>query len=354
MTRDQIKKMNEFLNGTEPEDDGTIKTLADFDQYRITDKTDIPIPEPFIQIGGETITTSDALTTISGPSKGGKTALCSALIAGAISTSTYDGIDEITVKPNIERKAVIHIDTEQARYLHQVKHKTILHRNFITECPDYFLSYNIRKLPIDKYSNVTTGICDAAKNQFNGIHSIWIDGGADYVTDVNDAATSNAIIKFFEDLSTDYSCPVIIVLHTNPGGDKERGHFGSQCQRKSEAVISVKNENDISYIESKFLRHAGKNDVPQVQFAYDKSKGYHVGCGTRDNKTGDKTQKNVDRIGKLCADVFGGQKSYAYGDAITKIMGVAFVQQRTAKEYFSTMTAANLIIQGDDKHWRKV
>jgi hypothetical protein len=329
-------------------------TLADFEQYRITDKTNIPIPEPLILINGEIITTSDALTVISGASKSGKTALESILISGSITTSTYDGIEGIEVLQNTNRKAVIHLDTEQSRWKHQQKHKTIIQRANFSTCPDYFLSYNIRKLPINQYASFTKTLCDAAKNQFNGVHSIWIDGGADYINDVNDATTSNAIIKFFEGLGTDYSCPVIVILHTNPGGEKERGHFGSQCQRKAEAVLSVKNENDVSYIEAKFLRNAGKGDVPQLQFVFDKSKGYHVGCGTREKKQVDKSQKNIEKIKKYCSDVFSGQNSFAYGDAITKIMGVASVQQRTAKDYFQMMTAANLIIQGDDKLWRKV
>ena len=327
--------------------------LEDFEQWRITDKTNIPIQEPLILINGEIITTSDALTVISGASKSGKTALESVLIAGSIATSDYDGIEGIDILRNTNRKAVIHFDTEQSRWNHQQKHKTILHRANFISCPDFFLSYNIRKLDIGKYSTITKNICNAAQNQFNGIHSIWIDGGADYISDVNDAMQSNALVKFFDDLGSDYSCPVIVILHTNPGGEKERGHFGSQCQRKAEAILTVKNENDISYIDAKFLRHAGKGDVPQLQFVFDKSKGYHVGCGTRVNTPMDKTQKKAFQMQTICNDVFGGQCSYNYTEAINKIIGFSFVSERTAKTYFSTMNATGLIKKGDDNLWRK-
>lgn len=328
---------------------------SDLEKWRITDKTKIPIPEPTITIAGETITTSEALTVISGASKSGKSALLSVLVAGAIvQDGFYDGIAEIEVLHNASQKAVIHLDTEQARHLHQVKLKTILKRASLTTCPDYYLSYNIRQLDYASYSNVTTAICDSATQKFNGIHSVWIDGGADYIADVNDASLSNAIVKYFEDLSIKYHCPVIIILHTNPNGDKERGHFGSQCQRKAEAVLTVKNDDtDVSYIEGKFLRQAGKNSIPRIQFYFDKSKGYHVGCGTKSADV-DRTQKKANQMQNLCTEVFGGQRSLLYSEAVDAIVGNTLCSERTAKTYFQTLRAAKLIEQANDKRWRKI
>ena len=87
--------------------------------------------------------------------------------------------------PNDEHKAVIHFDTEQDRWTQQYNHKTILKRARIDHCPDFMLSYNIRQLPIENYQDIVNDICRAATEQFNGIHSIWIDGGADFIHDTN-------------------------------------------------------------------------------------------------------------------------------------------------------------------------
>lgn len=62
-----------------------IPTLADFEQYRITDSTAIKEPVPVIKINGETISTEGNITTISGASKSGKSAFTGWIIAGAIS-----------------------------------------------------------------------------------------------------------------------------------------------------------------------------------------------------------------------------------------------------------------------------
>lgn len=328
--------------------------LAKYDHLRITDTTPIEPPVPVITINEEIISTESNLTTISGASKSGKSAFTSILIAGAISKDgIIDGLDSVVVQPNSNSKAVLHFDTEQARHKHQYNVKSILRRAGMDSTPDYFLSYNIRELDISEYETVTGDICLAASERFGGIHLIVIDGIADYISDVNDPVQSNTIVKFFGGLAIKYRTPIIAIVHTNPGSDKERGHLGSECQRKSESVITVKTEGDISYIEPKFLRMAGKGSIPLVQFMYDKNKGYHVGCGI---KVDDKATKDGQRIAQLEAlanVVFGGQKALSYGEAKEAIMRETKKSEAPAKAMFKEMKAHEMIKQGPDKNWRR-
>lgn len=342
------KKLGDYVDAILKKDN-----LNDYDHLRITDKTDIQVPPPLVTINKQTIVTIEALSTISGQSKSGKSAITGVLIAGAISKdSDIDGFPLIEVKPNLEGKAVIHIDTEQARHKQQSNLKSILKRAGVFECPANLLSYNIRQLDIEKYAEVTNHICECANREFGGIHSIWIDGGADYIADVNDAAQSNAIVKFFEDLAIKYHTAVIIIVHTNPGSDKERGHFGSTCQRKSESVLIIKKNGDISSLEAKFLRNAGNGDVPKIEFAYNKEKGYHTYVGIGKESLDAKTNRRIEAIHQSHIEVFSGQRSYAYKDAIQAIMSKAGIAERTAKDYFTHMKSTNLIYQADDNYWR--
>lgn len=328
-------------------------SLVEYEHLRITDKTAILQPIPLVTINKETIITSEALSTISGQSKGGKSAIIGILIAGSISKDgEIDGLAGIEVRLNPEGLAVIHLDTEQARHKQQSNLKSILKRAGLPECPSYLLSYNIRQLDIEKYAEITNSICERAFKEFGGIHSIWIDGGADYIADVNDAAQSNAIIKFFEDLAIKYKTAVIIIVHTNPGGDKERGHFGSTCQRKSESVLTVKKNGDISSLEAKFLRNAGNGDIPKIEFAYNKEKGYHTYVGVGIDIPIDKPNRRLEAIRQSHVLVFSGQRSYTYKDAIHAIRFAAHVGERTAKDYFTHMKANNMIYQGVDNNWR--
>lgn len=338
------------LNG-QPLPENHSLTLADFEQYRITNRTEIPYPTPILKINGDRVATPDAIVTISGQPKSGKSALTGILIAGAISIDgDIDGLPGIEVLPNDERKAVIHFDTEQDRWTHQYNHKSILKRSNLTNCPDYLCSYNVRQLEIDQYQSIVDGICEASEDKFGGVHSIWIDGGADFVSDVNNIEQSTSIIHYFELLAIRFHTAVFIVVHTNPGTDKERGHFGSTCQRKSSGILSVKKEGDISYLDSKMMRFAGS--TPKIQFKYDTIKGYHVHCNDVADLEGKKAIDRLEKAKQVSEVVFGGQRSFSYGESIDAIMKHTNKAECTAKNIFKDMKAHEMIISGSDKNWR--
>ena len=332
--------------------------LLEFDYLRITDTTDIPKPVPVVTINGEIISTECNMTTISGSSKSGKSAFTSIILAGAISkTGNIDGLEYLEVKPNEHGKAVVHFDTEQARHKHQSNVKSILKRCDYGSCPDYFLSYNIRQLDISSYKDTTEKICDTANAAFNGIHLIVIDGIADFISDVNETIQANAVVKFFEDLAIKFNCPLITIIHTNPGGgasagDKERGHLGSQCQRKSESLLSIKNDGDISFMEPKLLRMAGKGDIPILQFAYNKEKGYHTSLGVKPTGDDAKSEKRKQELMKIANKVFGGQKAFMYKEAVKEIEEVIGCGATKAKRLIVDMKDAGLIFQDNDGWYR--
>jgi len=340
------------LNG-EPLPETATHTLEAFEPYRITDSTQIPAPIPILKIAGETISTPEHLTVISGAPKSGKTSFCSILIAGAISQTgeIFDALDLINVLPNRNGLAVLHFETEQAPWKHQANISGILKRAGLDHCPDYFLSYNIRQIPIEELNEFITGVCQAAAAQFGGIFIVFIDGIADLIRDPNDQAESFDIVKFLENIAQEYFCPVVVVLHTNPGSDKERGHLGSQVQRKAEAVLQVKKEGNVSYLDPKLLRHAG-DDIPKIQFQFDPGRGYHVQCSI-DNPTDRRAIEKKEKLEALAAKVFSGQVAYKYGEAIKQIIKHTAKSERTAKDLFSELKAHEIINQGTDENWRK-
>jgi hypothetical protein len=310
------------------------------------------MPVPVITINDEIISTEGNLTIISGASKSGKSAFASILLAGAISVDgVIDGLNYVNVQANADKKAVIHIDTEQARHTHHTNFMSILRRANLDDC-DYFLSYNIRQLERAKYMQVTSDICEGALERYKGIHLIVIDGIADFINDVNDVEQSIAIIKYFEKLAIKYRTPIVVVMHTNPGTNKERGHLGSHCQRKCESLLTIKNDGDVSFIEPKLLRMAGKDDIPNIQFMYDKNKGYHVDCGVRSLSAEDKALQKTESLHDLCHEVFAEESFYSYHDAIEEIMIHTGKSINIAKAFFKEMKTQQLITQGEDKCWR--
>ncbi|HKC69471.1 MAG TPA: hypothetical protein VKG26_14645, partial [Bacteroidia bacterium] len=221
----------------------------------------------------------------------------------------------------------------------------------LNDC-DYFLSYNMRQLEVAKYQQMTTDICEGALERYKGIHLIVIDGIADFINDVNDVEQSTDIVKYFEKLAITYRTSIVVIMHTNPGTNKERGHLGSHCQRKCESLLTIKTDGDISFIEPKLLRMAGKDGIPNIQFRYDKSKGYHVDCGVRILSAEDKALQKTESLHDLCREVFAQQSFYSYHRAIEEIMIYTGKSINTAKAFFKDMKTQQLITQGEDKCWR--
>lgn len=326
-------------------------SLKDFDYLRITKEKDIPNPDPTIKIGGGAFASPGNISAISAAAKAGKTAFTGALIAGAISMDgNIDGFNDVEVMTNISGKAVIHFDTEQSEADQQYFVRTVMRRAQVESTPDYYRSYNIRKLELSEYKEKTSTICQLCSDEFNGVHLIIIDGGADYVLSVNDEEQTTIILDYFKHLSIHFNCPVILVVHLNPGSEKERGHLGSSLQRKCYALYTIKKEGEVSTAEPKFMRKAG-NDIPLIHFAFDKEKGYHIQIDAP-NKADAKAKKESARFKELAANVFTIPNAFGHDEAVEKIMKDTQKQWSTAKTYLKNMTAWELVIKGDDGRYR--
>lgn len=325
-----------------------------FEHLRIRDTTPIQPVAPIITMNGEIITTEGNITTISGEAKCGKTAFASILISSALSEKgIVNGMEELYVLPNTSGKAILHFDTEQARHTHKKNHLAILSRSGLAACPEYFCSYNLKSLDPEEFTKITREICEYSHNLFNGIHLIIVDSVADYLADFNDTIESGFVISFFEKLAINYSVPIIIVIHTNPGKiQKEIGHLGSYFQRRSESVLTIKTDNNFSYVIPKYLRMADKKDILPIKFTYDKELGYHTGCKINNKIQFDDDTDRVAAISKICLGIFKDGLSLLLDDAIQAIIKKTHKATGTAKGMFKEMVAHDMITQGSNKKWK--
>ncbi|MGN6248950.1 MAG: hypothetical protein ACTHNG_11375 [Ginsengibacter sp.] len=343
----QIKDIS--INGEEPK----IKFLSEFEKYRITKEKQIPHPAPTVKIDEASIGARGNLLGISAQIKAGKSAIKGVFISGVISESGVpDGFPTIHCEP-ANGKAIIDLDTEQSEADQQDNLNAILNRAGIDTTPDNLLSYNIRQLTMKDYREFTDTICTLAAEKFGGIHLISIDGGADYIASVNDEEQANEILEYFTHLSIRFDCPVIIIVHLNPNSDKERGHFGSQLQRKCFGLLTIEKAkgSDISTLTPKAFRKAGNTDVQPIHFAYDKEKRYHVQVDAPDRET-EKAAVIVNKHKKIAEEVFSGQISLSYTDAVKAIMKRTNRKDRTAKEMVKDMAGWGFILRGDDGNYR--
>ena len=327
--------------------------LSDFEKYRITKEKTILRPNPTIKINDAAIAAPHNLLGISAQMKAGKSAIKGAFIAGTFTESgTPDGFPTIVCEP-ANGKAVIDLDTEQSEADQQDNLNAILNRAGLDATPENLQSYNIRQLSMKDYREFTDNICTLCAEKFGGIHLISVDGGADFISSVNDEEQANEILEYFTHLSIRFNCPVIIIVHLNPNSDKERGHFGSQLQRKCYGLLTIEKTkgSDISTLIPKAFRKAGNGDVQPVHFIYNKEKHYHVQIDAPD-KESEHAATMVIKHKKIAKEVFPGQTSYSYSDAVKKIMQQANRKERTAKEMIKDMSGWEFILKGEDGNYR--
>lgn len=332
-----------------------VSTLNDFAHLLVDENSDFPEPLAVISIGGETISTPGNITTISGQAKSGKSAFIQPIIAGAISSSCVDQFDGVEVIPS-QNKALLLFDTEQSKAKHRKSHKAILKRAGLSSSPEFFKSYNFLELPksIDRQQALVK-ICELANEEFGGIHLIFIDGIADFIDDPQDAKESTAIVNLVHSIATKYLCTVIVIIHLNPSPagqpTKERGHLGSQLQRKSESTLQITSNGDVSTLEPKLLRMAGKGKIPLIQFSYDPGRGYHVFVGHKETE-----KKSVDsaKYRQWAKAVLPNNLSITHGKLIEKLEAETGKGYESVRKYVRTMTELGIIKKEENGSYRIV
>ena len=64
----------------------------------------------------------------------------------------------------------------------------------------------------------------------------------------------------FMDITKELNNHVVTVLHTNPGGDKPRGHLGTNFLNKAQALFIVRADGDISTVSVERCRDIAVDD----------------------------------------------------------------------------------------------
>ena len=244
-----------------------------------------------LKLGETVVGTSGNIIALSAQAKSGKTALYTGAIASALNPGTF-----LHCSSPVQTGAVIHFDTEQSGADFWKVGKTTLDRAGIAENDPRFYSFSIRNYSAFERNLVFIELISRAAKEHGGeVHSIWIDGAADLVDDVNDATASNALVCQLMTLSSNWDTIVVCVIHQNPGSDiKARGHFGSELERKSEAnVILNKDGNLVTSVYGDKMRGAPIPKSDALCFKWDETSDRHEVCNQSERH---KKESKADKI----------------------------------------------------------
>lgn len=247
-------------------------------------------PVPRFMIQGKPVCTPGNLTNLIAQAKSGKSSFAAAIIAAAISAELgHDDRDTLGVtasKP--DGRQLVTVDTEQSPYDHDHFVRTALRRAGVERAPDWLASYCLTGASANGLRESFAALMEEAELN-GGVFAAIIDGAADLVNDVNDAKECNAFVAQLHEMAIRFNCPIICVVHENPGqvGGKMRGHLGSQLERKAESNLRIQKSDEVTVVFSEKMRRAPILEKDGPRFTWSDEQGMHVSCAnagtTRDD-----------------------------------------------------------------------
>ncbi len=307
-----------------------------------------PKARPVYEMARKVICTPGNLTAITGKSKSGKSAVVGAFIGASLGK---DGDTLMIDSSNHEGRALVHFDTEQSPADHHLSVATGLFRVKAMDRPDWLKSYRIADIRTSQRVEMLECALEASAKQCGGIHSVILDGVADFLMDPNDAKEAFALVERLHGLAVKYDTPILNVLHINPGSEnnKTRGHLGSQLERKAESNLVVeKGEDGVSTIYSTVSRHAHVTKSDGPRFKWDDARMMHV---TVESERTERKAETSERLRFIADEVFGtgAMKYTAARDAIRKAAGV---KDARAEGMFTEMRRAGIISKDPAGFWQ--
>lgn len=306
-----------------------------------------PAPvRPVYSLAGAPICTPDNLATIAALAKAGKSAFVNALLAAPMAIPGSDTLGVSSSNP--EGRAVVHVDTEQSPEDHWHQITRAIRRAGREQAPPWLQSYCLTGFDARRAREALWLAVGNAAKEFGGVHSVHVDGAADLILDVNDAAECNEFVAALHALAIQHDCPITCVIHFNPGTEKTRGHLGSQLERKAETNLRIDKDGEVSEVWSDKQRRAPILKGTGPRYAWSAEAGMHV---TVERGPSAKEQAEVETLRNIRDDVFLDHPAMRYCDLEKRVQEVTKKSAATAERIYRKWVHFGLIEKGFKGLW---
>jgi hypothetical protein len=324
-------------------EDSTAKTDAILKARKFDPAIEPPVERAIFTLNGIDVATPGNLLSINALVKAGKTAVIEAMAASAM-TGRHDADCFGFKSSNPHGLAVLSFDTEQSRADHWRHVQRTLKRGGLDAPPLWFYSFYFAGLDLRQLWECSQEAIRRGADSHGGIHSIFLDGVGDYVSDVNDAAESNGVVSKLHGLALEHDCVILCAIHYNPGSDgKSRGHLGSQLERKAESNLRLdKDAAGITEIWSDKNRKAPifKGEGPCFQWS--DAAGMHVSIECHRTRT---DKEKSETLAMLAGDIFRKRPAMNYSDIVAHLTAKKGLKlsERTAARRIAELSRAGFI-----------
>jgi hypothetical protein len=316
----------------------------------------IPKQEPTFHLAKIPIFTRGNIGMITALQKVGKSTALGGML-GAVMGGEHCSGDTLHFAANNDAgQALIHFDTEQSPEDHERLFATALGRAGLSTPPAWLHSYGVKGLGVVELNRALYRLLKDASKAHGGIHSVILDGVADFVSDPNKPDECNPLVTKLETIATGFNCSVIAVLHLNPSPkgqpSKSRGHLGSQLERKCETDLRLAKDGDeVTTLYTACARHKPISEKDGPRFKWSTADGMHVSLEL--TKGGVRDSIAVKAARDLADDVFCERSSMTYTDLISAIRTTRKCSERTADRKFNEMRDAQIIARFPPNLWAK-
>jgi 5S rRNA maturation endonuclease (ribonuclease M5) len=302
-----------------------LDTLLDARRFDISKPPSKPVP--VLLIAGKPIATAGNLVAVTAQAKAGKTALLTGALA-ALMDPSGDCLGITGANP--DGLAALHVDTEQSPYDHHAVILQVLRRAGRDKPPEWLRSYSLADVPTkDRRKALVHDMTRAAVG--GKLRVAFIDGVADLCVDPNDPAEAFGLVEELHRLAITYACPIVCVLHENPGSEtgKTRGHLGSQLERKAETNLRLsKDTSGVTVVFTERSRHCHIPRESGPRFVWDDVAGMHVSCGTARD---DKAESDDFHHLAIVEEIFSDRVTIRYSELKREVMRVKGVKEAQAE-----------------------
>ncbi|MBL0018115.1 MAG: hypothetical protein IPP17_17180, partial [Bacteroidetes bacterium] len=153
---------------------------------------------------------------------------------------------------------IVYIDTERnhSDQFPAAIQRIQVHASYPIEAqPHLFEYYSLLEISREKRFPVLKEILELLRNQRKEHLIIVLDVLTDCVQNFNDPKDSLQLIDLLNVMINKYDATFLCVIHENPGGEKARGHLGTEIFNKATTVIQIGSESeDNELLKLRFLK----------------------------------------------------------------------------------------------------
>lgn len=269
---------NAFMKAAEglPSKDEAQAPQIDFQKYILDLSAEHPSPDYAIEIDGVGVMPHGGITAVTGQAKQGKTQFLAAVTACLISGKPFGRMSRRQAPGHI-----VWVDTEQAEFnicatigrvydLAGIPQKAPSQEHGLTVM-------QLRPLSPSQRCEAIAAVVEALKPQV-----LIIDGIRDLLSDFNDIAESRALIDWLlAMLNNRPGMQILTVLHTNPGGEKMRGHLGTELMNKCQDVFLCTKDNGVFSV-----KHETRDREVMMPFLFCVDAKGHLSTSTIEQRAG--------------------------------------------------------------------